>query len=121
MAELRHLGEALEALGEVYEECSENWDGYGASAVGLDTYLESRRFLQLIPTTLPFPEITIEPDGEIAFEWYEGPRMILSVSVGSDNALTYAGLFGINKTHGMEYFGDELPATILSNLQRQFA
>ncbi len=38
MAELRHLGEVLKALGEVYEECSEdNWDGYGAAAVGLDT------------------------------------------------------------------------------------
>ncbi len=75
MAELRHLGEVLKALGEVYEECSEdNWDGYGASAVGVDTYLESQRFLQLLPTTIPFPEITVEPDGEIAFEWFEGPR-----------------------------------------------
>ncbi len=122
MAELRHLGEVLKALGEVYEECSEdNWDGYGASAVGVDTYLESQRFLQLLPTTIPFPEITVEPDGEIAFEWFEGPRRVLSISVGSENILTYAGLFGINKTHGTDYFGDVLPATIVSNLQRLFA
>lgn len=116
------IGEALEALEQVFEECSEdNWDGYGASAVEVDTYLESRRFLQSLPTTIPIPEITVEPDGEIAFEWYVAPRKILSVSVGSHNILTYAGLFGLSKTHGTEYFGDELPATILSNLQRLFA
>ncbi len=116
------LGKPLEILKEVYVESSQdNWDGYGASAVGSDTYSESKRFLHLLPTTIPSPEITIEPDGEIAFEWFAGPRRVLSVSVGSDNIMTYAGLFGINKTHGTEYFGDELPATILSNLQRLFA
>ena len=116
------ISEALNALREVFEECSEdNWDGYGASAISINTYLESRRFLQILPTTIPIPEITAEPDGEIAFEWFIKPRRILSVSVGSDRILTYAGIFGINKTHGTEYFGDELPAAILSNLQRLFA
>lgn len=116
------LGKPLEILEEVYEESSQdNWDGYGASAVGVDTYLESQRFLQLLPTTIPFPEITVEPDGEIAFEWFAGPGRVLSISVGSENILTYAGLFGINKTHGTEYFGDVLPVTIVSNLQRLFA
>lgn len=116
------IAEALNALREVFEECSEdNWDGYGASAVSINTYLESRRFLQALPTTIPIPEITVDPDGEIAFEWYVRPRRVLSVSVGSDNILTYAGIFGISKTHGTEYFREELPAAILSNLQRLFA
>lgn len=113
--------EALEALNEVYQECLEdNWDGYGASAVSEKTYLESQRFLQLLPGIFPRPEITVDPDGEIAFDWDKGSREKLSVSVSSDHLLTYAGLYDINKAHGTEYFGEDLPATILSNLQRLF-
>ncbi|MDY7000561.1 MAG: hypothetical protein SVS15_02115 [Thermodesulfobacteriota bacterium] len=106
-------------LEEVKEECSfENWDGYGASPIVENSYLEALRFIEILPAFLPIPEVDVDPDGEVAFEWDMGRRKVFSVSVGGHNELSYAGLFGSSKSHGTEYFGDELPWVILYNIHR---
>ncbi len=112
--------EATEALEDVFQESSsENWDAYGAKMVDAITYVHASKFLAALPTTLPAPEVAAEPDGEIAFEWYIGPRWVFSVSIGREEKLTYAGMFGRNKSHGTEdYFADEIPSTIMENLNR---
>ena len=113
--------EILRNLEEIKEECSvENWDGYGASPVKKDSYNEAVRFIEALPDSLPIPEVDVDPDGEIAFEWDMGRRKVFSVSVGSNNELAYAGLFGSNKSHGTEYFGNKLPKVILDNILRVF-
>lgn len=62
--------------------------------------------------------MAVHPDGEIEFEWYRGPRWLLTVSVGKTGALSYAGLFGRNKVHGVEQFSEGLPDAIVQNLGR---
>ena len=107
------------ALIDASIECSSNnWDGYGAKAVDLDSYLAAQKFWSMLPTTVPIPEISVDPDGEFIFEWYNGPRKVFSVIVERSHQLTYAGLFGDSKVYGNEYFEHELPLTILFNLQR---
>jgi hypothetical protein len=107
------------ALIDTFIECSSNnWDGYGAKAVDFDNYVAARKFWNILPTTVPIPETSVDPDGEFIFEWYNGPRKIFSVIVEKGHQLTYAGLFGENKVYGNEYFEYELPTTILFNLQR---
>src|SRR5438093_3276445 len=58
-----------------------NWDGYGARCVQPATYENALRFLRNLPRSVPAPEISAEPDGEIAFDWHEGVGTF-SVSVG---------------------------------------
>lgn len=113
---------ALEELEKVYEECSEaNWDGYGAMPISRETYSEARKLLRMMPSSLPRPDISAEPDGEITFEWYKEKYSVFVISVGSDNLITYAGLFGeSNKIHGTEYFADELPEIICHCIRRLF-
>lgn len=114
--------EAVEALWDVFQESSEeNWDGYGARIVDAITYVHAKNFLEALPTTLPGPQVSAEPDGEISFEWYIGPRWVFSISVGRENELTYAGLFGRSTAHGTEYFTDGLPKPIAENLDRLFS
>ena len=111
--------ETLEALESTFRDCSaDDWDGYGAKAVNTATFYQAERFLKNLPTTFPIPEISAEPDGEIAFEWYMGPRRVVSVSIGSEGKITYAGIFGRNKAQGTEYFEGELPKTIIQQLGR---
>lgn len=114
---------ALEHLEEVYEECSEpNWDGYEAEPISYETYLEARKLLTMIPSSLPMPEILAEPDGEVGLEWYTNRYSVFVVSVAGRNIITYAGLFGkSNKVHGTEFFTDELPPNIVSNIRRVVA
>ncbi|MCK4221816.1 MAG: hypothetical protein KAX25_03015 [Dehalococcoidia bacterium] len=102
-------------------ECSrDNWDGYGAKAIDWGSYVNATYFSQLLPTHIPIPEIYVDPEGEVTFEWYAGPRQVFSVSTGPNKELVFAGLFGANKTHGTEYLDDELPETILDNIHRVF-
>jgi hypothetical protein len=113
---------ALEELEKVYEECLEaNWDGYGAMPISRETYSKARKLLRMIPPSLSRPDISAEPDGEITFEWYKEKYSVVVISVGGNNLITYAGLFGkSNKIHGTEYFADELPEIIRHCIRRLF-
>lgn len=112
----------IQEFDDVFEECSvDNWDGYDAKAISIDSCREAIRFVRSLPTMIPLPEIAVDPDGEVALEWYEGPRKVFTVSIGSRNEITYAGLFGFNKVNGTECFYDEIPKAILDNLDRLFS
>jgi hypothetical protein len=99
----------------------DNWDGYGARPIDPESCLKAIQFSKLLPMDIPLPEVEVDTDGEIRFEWYRSPRQVLSVAVGGDGALAYAGLFGASKTHGTEYISDELPTTILDSIRRVYS
>ncbi|MEX1014876.1 MAG: hypothetical protein WDZ80_07000 [Candidatus Paceibacterota bacterium] len=104
------------------ESQDNNWDGYGSKAVIYDSYLEAQKFVDGYPiSSMVLPEVSIDPDGEISFEWYKNPEYCFSISFSGDEILTYAGLFGINKINGSEYFGDEIPEIILENIKRVYS
>ena len=114
--------ETLRALRNAIAECSEDdWDGYGAKRIDGKSYEESLRFLDILPGTIPTPEVAVDPDGMVAFEWHEEPRWVFSVSFETNGAIAYAGLFGNSKTHGTEYFGQALPQSILDSIRRVYS
>jgi len=116
------LEKTLESLKQLYEECSEEgWDGYNANPITQDAYFEAKKIIDLLPIySLPMPEIVPEPDGGIALEWYKAKRFVFIISVIEKNEIVYAGLFGPNKTHGTEFFIDNLPQKIIENLRRLY-
>lgn len=118
----QRLEDALIALDGVYQECCEsNWDGYGAEAITEDAYQEAFKLLRLLPSNIPIPEIVPEPDGAIGLEWSKGRRFVFVASVCGENFITYAGMFGVNKIHGTEYFGDSLPSVVVENIRRLYS
>jgi hypothetical protein len=111
----------LQLLNAITEECSApNWDGYDAQPIREEAYVEAYRLILSLPTTsfIPMPDITPMPNGDIALEWSKGSRRTFVASVSGHNEITYAGLFGVNTTHGTEYFGDTLPSVMLEYLKR---
>ncbi len=102
----------------ILEASEANWDGYGARPVSAGTQLYAWAFLLALPLNVPVPEIQIDPDGEVAFEWFRAPRLVLSVSIGMRGILSYAGLFGRNKVTGAETFTGLMPKALLENLGR---
>jgi hypothetical protein len=113
---------ALEQLNETYEEClEEDWDGYNANPISREAYLEAINFLEMLPFSLPIPDILPEPDGGIGLEWYKKGNYVFIASVSGNNTINYAGLFGeSNEIHGKEYFGDSIPNVIIESIQRLF-
>ena len=114
----------LNELEEIKVSCNQdNWDGYGANAVSYDTYLSAIEVILMLNSAflnVPMPEITPEPDGDIAFEWNDGHGRTFLFSIDDNQTLTYAGIFGSGKTHGFEILGDFLPGVLIYNLKRLF-
>jgi hypothetical protein len=75
------------------------------------------RFLDALPISLPTPEVALDPDGEVSFDWWFAPHAQLSISVGPTGDLTYAGLIGPGvKRHGVEPFKEAIPQILLVSL-----
>lgn len=117
----RSLEETIESLYQVFKQCSvENWDGYGAKPISKDSALEALKFINLMPSSFPMPQVIAEPSGEIGFEWYKDNSSIFVLSFSGKKMISYAGIFGINKAHGTEYFGDTIPSAIIESLKRLY-
>lgn len=110
---------SLEALQAALEESSSTeWRNQGGQPVAASTLRYALELLRALPTGIALPDILPHPDGELAFEWFRSPRSVLTVSISPSGRLSYAGLFGENKSHGAEYFAEELPEAIALNLRR---
>jgi hypothetical protein len=113
------------ALNELDEICAEatftGWNGYGAKPVDPGSYRQARRFLEALPTTAFFPELSVDGDGEVSFDWMFGPRQAVTVSVASNGRLTFAWINGQRTYRGTDWLEDGIPSTIahaISNLAR---
>lgn len=109
----------LDALDAAFQSAAApNWDNQGALPADALSYLYAKDFLLALPSWVSQPDVNVDPDGEISIDWDRGPRFSFSVSVGRDGTLTYAGLYGSRKNHGVEPFTDALPDVIATNIRR---
>jgi hypothetical protein len=90
----------------------------GAAAIDPLTVLMGRRFLRLLPESVPLPEFAPEPDGFISLDWIRSPNRLFSLSIGRSNRLAYAWLDGADRGHGVARFdGQNVPARVLEGIK----
>src|SRR5436309_1337779 len=112
----RQLQVALAALAR--DAACGNWDGHGASPVNDAALAYAGRVAQMLPVTIPAPEVSVDPDGEVSFDWYASPRRSLSVSIDPVGTLRYASIVGGSENFGLEPWRDGLPESVLRLLQK---
>lgn len=104
----------LKTLRETWQQCQQsNWNGEGAEAISPETHDVARRLLESLPSDMPLPSISAEPDGQLNFEWYQSPRRLLSASISSNGTLYWAALIGSEDPRGSCQFVDQFPQTLL--------
>jgi hypothetical protein len=87
--------------------------------VDLETAHAALMFAQILPRSLPVPEIAADPDGEVSFDWLGPAGKMFSVSVSKDGRIAYAGRFGEkSKIHGIEQLSEILPAEVVRGIQK---
>lgn len=108
----------LTELEEVREEASiEGWDGYGGKPMHPDAYLNAKLFLEALPTMAPSPEVSADPDGDVALDWSFGPRKALSVSISGAGRCTFASIRGHRTCRGTDWVDDDgIPESIANAL-----
>ena len=75
-----------------------------------NTIREAARLLEALPETIPQPDISTEPNGAIAFEWYRDKNNVFVISANGTGSIEYAALLGSgNEIHGRVNFAGDLP------------
>lgn len=110
----------LDELEEVRAEANaQGWNGYDALAIDPDACRQAKCFLDALPTTAPSPEISADPDGEVALDWIFGRQKALSVSIGPTGRCTFAWMLGKRTFRGTDWLDDDgIPASIVQALGR---
>lgn len=105
---------AFDELEDVRVEASQfNWDSLGSAPLDNSTYQIAKRFLWVFPANLPAPEITVDRDGEVNFDWFGKAGKNFSVSLRHDGQMTFAGQFSATRrVSGMDMFDDTVPQEI---------
>ncbi|QOJ24696.1 MAG: hypothetical protein HRU78_14490 [Gammaproteobacteria bacterium] len=98
-----------EDLIAVLMECNQNnWNGYDSIPINPNALLRAWDYARNLPKEIPIPEVTPEPDGEMALEWYGKDGSVFSISFGESDTISYAGLFSDKtKTYGVERLDSE--------------
>lgn len=100
-------------LEDLWTEASHpGWDGYGAAPMSPEAYDFAKKFIRVLPTAAPLPELSADPDGEVALDWSFGDRRVLSVRIGPRGRCTFAWLLGQRSNRGTDWIDDEIPAPI---------
>jgi hypothetical protein len=106
----------------VREHLEENRVGALLDIINIYSYFNSLKFTKMLPSSIPIPNIYVETDGMVEFEWYINPKRLFSITIEDSNKLIYAGIFGDDiNTYGTERFEQELPRKIFENIQRVYS
>ena len=109
--------QALEELEQAARDAAlEGWNGYGARPIQREAYRNARTFIQALPTTVPKPEVGVDPDGEVSIDWLFARGLTLSVSIGARGRLTFVSSIGNRTIEGTEWLDGGIPASILDEL-----
>ncbi|MDF0665507.1 MAG: hypothetical protein P0119_05440 [Nitrospira sp.] len=108
-----------EAIDSVMDAYAESRQGGEIAPISELTCKETIDFLRKLPSTLPIPEVIIEPNGDLALEWFVSNYCSFLVGFSGKGVITYAGLFGRGqKTYGTEFISEAIPSSIVENIRR---
>jgi hypothetical protein len=95
-----------------------DWDNLGSAPLDADTYQIAKRFILALPSSLPAPELTVDRDGEVNFDWFGSGGQIFSASLRKDGRIAFAGQISIrNRQSGLEEFNDSVPKRIVEGIR----
>lgn len=74
-------------------------------------------FLRALPPEIPMPELAVEPDGSITFDWIQSKNRMFSLSVSGRDSLSYAWLDGSDKGYAVTAFDRQtIPERIIKEI-----
>lgn len=86
---------AIERVWALFNECSTpDWDGNGADPLLLQTVYGAIELIRALPSEMPMPEFSVEPDGAIAMDWMKSRSTVFSLSISTNERIPPLRLAG---------------------------
>lgn len=85
------------------------------------TLAAAERLLALVAKERRQPQVQVEPEGTLSFEWEDAHHGWLTLTVDDQGQLTHSAVLGEDEFTQTEAFGDALPDWASSLLQRVLA
>jgi hypothetical protein len=93
-------------------------DEIGWDRIQPSLMVRAQRFLLALPGGVPAPELSLDDEGEICFDWRGPHGALLSVSLREDGRLAYASrISALDKDHGTKKFDEAIPKRIVELVQ----
>jgi hypothetical protein len=95
----------------------EGWDGYRAKPMHPSAYLNAKLFLEALPIITPSPEVSADPDGDVALDWVFGERKALTISIAASGRCSFAWMRGARTYRGTDWLDEDgIPTPIADAL-----
>ena len=108
----------VSSLTDLMRECSQpGWDGYASPAISNEAASNAIQFIRTIPLSIPLPEISATPAGDITFEWSQTAHRIVTVAVGDTGEVHYASLNGSKRTFGSYPLDGNFEPELLNSIE----
>jgi hypothetical protein len=104
----------LYELIDLFEDAN---SGDEASVVDPRAFANARDLLEALPHGYTPPEVAVDPDGEVAFDWLRPDRTMVSISIGPSRDLSYAANLRDGTAHGVIRFGVGFPPRLVQLLR----
>ena len=103
----------------VFSDLVELADEHDIDANSDGVFLMANKFLLAFPGHLPAPEVGLDHDGDILFDWAGPNKGMLTVALRKDGRLTYAARMAtLDKESGTKVFIDAIPKQVLELAQK---
>src|SRR5262245_51756221 len=73
-----------------------------------------------LPSHVPLPDVLVEEDGEIAFDWSEGVDQSITMTINDSGFLGHSVLLGLKTDYGRAPFSGSLPEALLFDLVQMY-
>jgi hypothetical protein len=84
-----------------------------------EVFILAQRLLLALPGSMPPPELSLDEDGEVSFDWHGPGGRFMTMTLREDGRLSYAArMSAFDKDHGTKRFVDAIPKNILELVHR---
>lgn len=85
---LNHRRNIITATSALVQEYGEHdWDGYGANPVSMRSIQQALFFAYRLPATIEEPDVGVDADGEVTYEWNHDRDNQCILTFGSDDTI----------------------------------
>lgn len=107
---------------ECFDKIEELWEdstaGRTEARLSDTSYELGKAFLAAIPSFYVAPEVSLDVDGELVFDWYGNYGELVSVCAQSNGRLAYAARYSASRaTHGHTVMDQTIPLEVIREIK----